>query len=123
MFAVMEAVTLCLLEDIQSVVILEYVVVMAMNGVEIALINNNILNSVKMRKVSFMKLNIQQENVLSKEEKKKVLGGGGGGGCYVTCSGGVTEGMGDCDNGPNYPYSCGYGKYCMCNGNLVWGSM
>lgn len=82
-----------------------------------------------MKKVSFMKLNIQQENVLSKEERKSLLGGNGPYACYVTCnpgsgSGGVV-GTNSCAGG--YPgstaYGCGTARYCICAGNLVWGSM
>ncbi|WP_308548917.1 hypothetical protein [uncultured Parabacteroides sp.] len=38
-----------------------------------------------MKKVEFMKLNLQQENILSKEERKGVLGGYGS--CYARCNG------------------------------------
>jgi len=37
-----------------------------------------------MKKVEFMKLNLQQENILSKEERKDVLGGQPSS-CYVVC--------------------------------------
>ena len=40
-----------------------------------------------MKKVEFMKLNLQQENILSKEERKEVLGGSGSNTCYVQCNG------------------------------------
>lgn len=38
-----------------------------------------------MKKVSLMKVNIQQQNVLSKEERKKMLGGANE--CYAICKG------------------------------------
>lgn len=39
-----------------------------------------------MKKVEFMKLNLQQENILSKEERKATLGGAMGA-CYMVCMG------------------------------------
>lgn len=74
-----------------------------------------------MKKVEFMKLNLQQENILSKDEKKKILGGGQSA-CYVTCGpyGPPTTGVPSCE-----PWAittvCGGGGlgplgYCICNG-------
>ncbi|WP_308548919.1 hypothetical protein [uncultured Parabacteroides sp.] len=40
-----------------------------------------------MKKVNFMKLNLQQENILSKEERKEALGGGAPYPCYARCGG------------------------------------
>lgn len=69
-----------------------------------------------MKKVEFMKLNLQQENVLSKEEKKEVLGGYGPSPCYVTCNNGNTIGIDMCDS---YAMgnACGSSgpRYCRCN--------
>lgn len=39
-----------------------------------------------MKKVGFIKLNLQEENFLSKEERKEILGGGVGA-CYLVCNG------------------------------------
>lgn len=39
-----------------------------------------------MKKVGFMKLNLQEENFLSKEERKEALGGAGA--CYLVCQNG-----------------------------------
>lgn len=49
-----------------------------------------------MKKVSFMKLNLQQENLLSKEEKKEVLGGYGPSPCYARCNTGNYVGVETC---------------------------
>lgn len=39
-----------------------------------------------MKKISFIKLNLQQKNILSKEERKKIIGGEHSGNtCYVRC--------------------------------------
>ena len=74
-----------------------------------------------MKKVEFMKLNLQQENILTKEEKKKILGGRGQSACYVTCGPyGPTEGVPSCEPWAitNICGSVGLGElgYCICNG-------
>jgi hypothetical protein len=82
-----------------------------------------------MKRVSILKLNLQQENVLSREERKKVLGGDIGGSfptaCYVRCN------TGNGSIGPYPTSTCssssglsglcvsagGNGTYqCSCNG-------
>lgn len=69
-----------------------------------------------MKKVSFMKLNLQQENLLSKEEKKEVLRGAGPVPCYVVCNNGNRIGIDRCDD---YAIrnNCGESSYrsCSCN--------
>lgn len=68
-----------------------------------------------MKKVEFMKLNLQQENILSKEERKEVLGGYT---CYVRCGSSViVTGANSCAElqhicGPYDKPSC-----CVCNGS------
>lgn len=70
-----------------------------------------------MKKVSFMKLNIQQENLLSKEEKKKLLGGYGPYPCYVTCNSNVgTFGVNSCNSSDTFQHCQTYGvSYCICH--------
>jgi natural product precursor len=83
-----------------------------------------------MKKVSILKLNLQQENVLSREERKKVLGGDIGGSfptaCYVRCNTGLGS-VGpypttSCSNSYEISAFCtnaagGNGTYqCSCNG-------
>jgi hypothetical protein len=79
-----------------------------------------------MKRVSILKLNLQQENVLSIEERKKVLGGAEGPtSCYVRCN------TGNGSIGPYPTSTCssssglsglcvsagGNGTYqCSCNG-------
>lgn len=73
-----------------------------------------------MKKVSFMKLNLQQENLLSKEEKKEVLGGYGPAPCYVRCGDGYTFNTDSCTAAA---YTCGSDgiKCCVCNqGNVCY---
>lgn len=61
-----------------------------------------------MKKVEFMKLNLQQENLLSKEERKEVLGGDGAPyPCYARC-GGYTVPVPACSQASYY-----------CDGNRV----
>lgn len=66
-----------------------------------------------MKKVEFMKLNLQQENLLSKKERKEILGGYVEG-CYVLCSGQNRKPLGDCS-----PYSaanvCGNDRVISCS--------
>lgn len=69
-----------------------------------------------MKKVELMKLNLQQENILSKEEKKILLGGYGNS-CYVTRNGSEIA-VGNCDKA-TIDYYCGSGGehsscYCIC---------
>lgn len=69
-----------------------------------------------MKKVEFIKLNLQQENILSKEERKEVLGGYQQ--CYVRCGNSVTvTGASSCAElqnicGPYERPSC-----CVCGGS------
>lgn len=72
-----------------------------------------------MKKVEFMKLNLQQENLLSKEEKKKILGRGQSD-CYVTCGPyGPTDAVPSCESWAITTVcgSNGLGQlgYCICN--------
>lgn len=75
-----------------------------------------------MKKVNLLKLNIHQENILSKEEKKKILGGRGRSACYVTCGpyGPPTTGVPSCEPWAitNVCGSSGLSDlgYCICNG-------
>lgn len=70
-----------------------------------------------MKKVKFMKLNLQQENVLTKEEKKNLLGGYGNS-CYVTRTSGGEIAVGNCDKATIEFYCGGGGEhsgcYCVC---------
>jgi hypothetical protein len=62
-----------------------------------------------------MTLNLQPENILSKEERKKILGGTGN--CYVHCSSGTTA-FGSCTDEESRRNAC-HGNspsYCTCNG-------
>lgn len=67
-----------------------------------------------MKKVSFMKLNLQQENLLSKEEKKEVLGGYGPSPCYARCKGGSHIGVESCSDAI---YVCGDKGVACCTCN------
>lgn len=67
-----------------------------------------------MKKVSFMKLNLQQENLLSKEEKKEVLGGYGPSPCYARCNGSNNNiGVESCTAGSSVCSSTGV-ACCTC---------
>lgn len=77
-----------------------------------------------MKKVSLIRLNIQQESILSKDEKRRILGGYTM--CYVVCTNG---GMHVASSGMCTPYDqnnlCGGGgsggsfQYCLCDGTVV----
>lgn len=69
-----------------------------------------------MRKVEFTKLNLQQENLLSKEEKKELLGGTIHT-CYVKCNNSSSADEGRVDS-CHIPDLCGReGIYsCYCEG-------
>ena len=58
-----------------------------------------------------MKLNLQQENLLSKEERKEVLGGVEG--CYVLCSTENRKPIPDCSS-ERTKAACGYNTVLSC---------
>lgn len=67
-----------------------------------------------MKQVSFIKLNIQEDNILSKEERKKILGGYSP--CYVRCSNGEKPAP-DCSDWTKVNICNGEGPggvYCFC---------
>lgn len=66
-----------------------------------------------MKKVSFMKLNLQQDNILSKEERKEILGGVGPDPCYVTCNSGNRVGVDRCDDYA-IVHACGTSSHQKC---------
>lgn len=66
-----------------------------------------------MKKVEFMKLNLQQENLLTKEERKEILGGSDAAPypCYARCDSGYSSYI--------VPVSaCSQASY-YCDGNRV----
>ncbi|WP_293731817.1 hypothetical protein [uncultured Parabacteroides sp.] len=65
-----------------------------------------------MKKVEFMKLNLQQENFLSKEEKKVILGGSKT--CYVQCAQSPPRQTSSCSQS-DIEWAChGPGFDCQC---------
>ena len=57
-----------------------------------------------------MKLNLQEENFLSKDERKEILGGGAPNPCYAKCNGNITP-IPTCAHADYY---CGGSKVDCC---------